>query len=43
MDTLDTIYSNPELLDTIQKERAHYYSMIQERGTSSRKKPNSAA
>ena len=32
MDTLDTIYSNPELLDTIQKERAHYYSMIQERG-----------
>ena len=32
MDTLDTIYSDPELLDTIQKERAHYYSMIQERG-----------
>mgnify|MGYP000550291921 FL=1 len=32
MDTLDTIYSDPELLETIQKERAHYYSMIQERG-----------
>ena len=32
MDTLDMIYSNPKLLDTIQKERAHYYTMIQERG-----------
>ena len=26
------LHFTPELLDTIQKERAHYYSMIQERG-----------
>lgn len=32
MDTLDTIYSDEHLLDQIQQERAHYYTMIQERG-----------
>ena len=32
MDTLATIYKDKKLLDDIQKERNHYYKMIQERG-----------